>query len=150
MCDVFQMELNTYEASIAGLPKGASAGTGPHGAVPVVRGVNVGTDGKIKCGRIVKRASGWYLCLFIDAEPKAIQAKKNRIVGIDPGFKNNLTTTEDELDEIIKSDKKKRFEEVKTRLAQAHKKEKIKSLLLDYWKGLRIEGKTIIIRFLEN
>ena len=26
-------------------------------------------EGRIKCGRIVKRASGWYLCLFIDAEP---------------------------------------------------------------------------------
>jgi putative transposase len=25
-------------------------------------------EGKIKGGRLVKRASGWYLCLFIDAE----------------------------------------------------------------------------------
>ena len=29
-------------------------------------------DGKIKCGRIVKRASGWYLCLFIHAEPNKL------------------------------------------------------------------------------
>jgi putative transposase len=96
-------------------------------------------DGKIKCGRIVKRASGWYLCLFIDAQPKAIQAKKSRIVGIDPGFKNNLTTTEDELDEIIKSDKKKRFEEVKTRLAQAQrgKNKKLTARLLERIKNRR-------------
>ena len=47
--------------------------------------------GKIKCGRIVKRASGWYLCLFIDAEPKAISATGNGAVGIDPGYKNLLT-----------------------------------------------------------
>jgi len=32
-------------------------------------------ESKIKCGCIVKRASGWYLCLFIDAEPKAIARK---------------------------------------------------------------------------
>lgn len=47
--------------------------------------------GKIKCGRIVKRASGWYLCLFIDAEPNAISATGNGCVGIDPGFKSLLT-----------------------------------------------------------
>ena len=29
-------------------------------------------EGKIKSGRIVKRASGWYLCLFIDAPPNRI------------------------------------------------------------------------------
>jgi putative transposase len=28
--------------------------------------------GRIKSGRMVKRASGWYLCLFIDAPPQAI------------------------------------------------------------------------------
>lgn len=47
--------------------------------------------GKIKCGRIVKRASGWYLCLFIDAEPKAIPVTGHGAVGIDPGYKNLLT-----------------------------------------------------------
>jgi putative transposase len=45
------------------------------------------SEGKIKCGRIVKRASGWYLCLFIDAQPKPIPAvaNSNRAGRIDPG-----------------------------------------------------------------
>jgi IS605 OrfB family transposase len=47
--------------------------------------------GRIKCGRVVRRASGWYLCLFIDAEPKSISVVTNREVGIDPGFKSLLT-----------------------------------------------------------
>ena len=42
--------------------------------------------GKIKCGRIVKRASGRYLCLFIDCAPKAIPGKANGKIGIDPGY----------------------------------------------------------------
>lgn len=42
--------------------------------------------GRIKCGRIVKRASGWYLCLFIDAEPNAIPRREYGQIGIDPGF----------------------------------------------------------------
>ena len=29
-------------------------------------------QGRLKSGRIVKRASGWYLCLFIDAQPQDI------------------------------------------------------------------------------
>lgn len=48
-------------------------------------------EGKIKCGRIIKRASGWYLCLFIDAEPNPIPAIASGQVGIDPGFKSLLT-----------------------------------------------------------
>lgn len=48
-------------------------------------------QGKVKCGRIVKRASGWYLCLFIDAAPKAIPAGSGERVGIDPGFSSLLT-----------------------------------------------------------
>jgi putative transposase len=47
--------------------------------------------GKIKCGRLVKRASGDYLCLFIDADPKAIERTGEASVGIDPGFSNLLT-----------------------------------------------------------
>lgn len=48
-------------------------------------------DGKIKCARIIKRASGWYLCLFIDAQPAAIPNLADGIVGIDPGYKHLLT-----------------------------------------------------------
>ena len=47
--------------------------------------------GKIKCARIVRRASGWSLCLFIDAQPKAIPHLADGQVGIDPGFKHLLT-----------------------------------------------------------
>ena len=54
-------------------------------------------EGKIKCGRIVKRASGWYLCLFVDAEPKAIERKAFGEIGIDSGFKNLLTTSDGEI-----------------------------------------------------
>jgi len=46
---------------------------------------------KIKCGRIVKRSSGWHLCLFIDAAPNEITITGNAQVGIDPGFKTLLT-----------------------------------------------------------
>lgn len=48
-------------------------------------------EGKIKCGRIIKRASGWYLCLVIDAQPNKIPIAGNGVVGIDPGFKHLLT-----------------------------------------------------------
>ena len=47
--------------------------------------------GKIKCARIVKRASGWYICLFIDADRKPIDSSFGDAVGIDPGFKDLLT-----------------------------------------------------------
>ncbi len=47
--------------------------------------------GKIKCGRIVKRASGWYLCLFIDAQPAAIPRIADNQIGIDPGYKHLIT-----------------------------------------------------------
>lgn len=53
-------------------------------------------EGKIKCGRIVKRASGWYLCLFIDAERKPIRRTTDGIIGIDPGFNDLLTTSSGE------------------------------------------------------
>jgi hypothetical protein len=48
-------------------------------------------EGKIKCGRVVKRASGWYLCLFIDAQPKVIERTGFGVIGIDGGFKDLLT-----------------------------------------------------------
>jgi transposase len=48
-------------------------------------------DGKIKRGRICKRASGWYLCLFIDANPKEIVKVGKGQIGIDPGFHDLLT-----------------------------------------------------------
>lgn len=47
--------------------------------------------GAIKCGRIIKRASGWYLCLFIDAEREDIVRNGQGKIGIDPGFKTLVT-----------------------------------------------------------
>jgi putative transposase len=46
--------------------------------------------GKIKQARILKKASGWYLCLVIDAT-RQIKRKSSGTVGIDPGFKDLLT-----------------------------------------------------------
>lgn len=73
-------------------------------------------EGRIKCGRIVKRASGWYLCLFIDAEPKAIQRVASGEIGIDPGFKNLLTLSTGEVVEHPRE-----FEDAEIRLAQAQR-----------------------------
>lgn len=73
-------------------------------------------SGKIKCGRIVKRASGWYLCLFIDAEPKAIPALGNGCVGIDPGFNSLLALSTGE-----KIAHPRELEQSALRLAQAQR-----------------------------
>lgn len=47
-------------------------------------------EGHIGQMRVVKRASGWYLCLFIQAEPNAVPRAAHGQIGIDPGFKNLL------------------------------------------------------------
>jgi transposase len=47
--------------------------------------------GRLKSGRIVKRASGWYLCLCIDTQPNDIPTLGTGEVGIDPGFLHLLT-----------------------------------------------------------
>ena len=49
------------------------------------------TEGKIKCARVIKRASGWYLCLFIDAQPAAIPRTADNWIGIDPGYRHLIT-----------------------------------------------------------
>lgn len=53
-------------------------------------------EGKIKCGRIIKRASGWYLCLIIDTKPNQIKKVSHNQIGIDPGFQNLLTLSNGE------------------------------------------------------
>jgi len=73
-------------------------------------------DGKIKCGRIVKRASGWYLCLFIDAPPKIIVHTAHGRIGIDPGFKHFLTLSNGE-----KIKHPRELEALAGRLAQAQR-----------------------------
>lgn len=51
-------------------------------------------EGKIKCGRIVKRASGWYLCLWIDTVHSFKVKDTDKQVGIDPGFSTLLTLSD--------------------------------------------------------
>lgn len=53
-------------------------------------------SGKIKFGRLVKRASGWYLCLFIEAQPISIRRTGHGRIGIDPGFKSLLALSDGE------------------------------------------------------
>jgi putative transposase len=48
-------------------------------------------DGHVGAARLVKRASGWYLCLFVHAEPAPIQVTGDGEVGIDPGFSSLVT-----------------------------------------------------------
>lgn len=77
-------------------------------------------EGKIKCGRIVKRASGWYLCLFIDAQPKAVARTGHGEIGIDPNFENLLTTSDiHEVGEVIEHPRE--LEAGALRLAQAQR-----------------------------
>jgi putative transposase len=72
--------------------------------------------GNIKCGRIIKRASGWYLCLFIDAKRSAIIYTGYGEVGIDPGFKSLLTLSTGE-----KIGHPRELEIIEKRLGQAQR-----------------------------
>jgi putative transposase len=73
-------------------------------------------EGKIKCGRIMKRASGWYLCLVMDAAPNTIPLVAHGIIGIDPGFHALLTLSTGE-----KIPYPRELEASATRLAQAQR-----------------------------
>lgn len=72
--------------------------------------------GRIKSGRVVKRASGWYLCLFIDAEPTPITLTAHAVVGIDPGFASLLTLSTGQ-----KIEHPRELERSAARLAQAQR-----------------------------
>lgn len=48
-------------------------------------------EGHVGAARIVKRASGWYLCLFVHVERQPIVAIGDGEIGIDPGFLSLLT-----------------------------------------------------------
>lgn len=73
-------------------------------------------EGLIKCGRVVRRASGWYLCLFIDAGPQPIPAVADGEVGIDPGFASLATLSTGE-----KVDHPHELRRTSERLAQAQR-----------------------------
>jgi len=72
--------------------------------------------GKIKCGRIIKRASGWYLCLWIDAVHTFPVKETDRAVGIDPGFSTLLA-----LSDGTKIENPRELKRDETRLAQAQR-----------------------------
>lgn len=53
--------------------------------------------GHVGAARIVRRASGWYLCLFVHADPQSIPHVAEGEIGIDPGFKSLLTLSTGEI-----------------------------------------------------
>ncbi len=69
-----------------------------HIAVPGIGKVRIHKqelpEAKIKCGRIVKRASGWYLCLWLDCDNVFPVQDTDKAIGIDPGFKTLLTLSD--------------------------------------------------------
>lgn len=76
-------------------PAPLKAPTGNRMSLPVIGSVRFQKqpvpDAPIKTGRIVKRATGWYLCLVFDTNPNLIPHTGNGQVGIDPGFTHLLT-----------------------------------------------------------
>jgi transposase len=110
--------------------------------------------GKIKCGRIVKRASGWYLCLFVDTDREPIERVACGKIGIDPGFKSLLTLSTGE-----KIDHPRELEVIEHRLAQAQRgwDKKLASRLQErranrvkdrnHKLSLRLVRENIVIRF---
>lgn len=72
--------------------------------------------GPIKCARLCKRASGWHLCLFIDAAPNAIPREAGKSVGIDTGFNDLITLSTGE-----KVEHPREWEAAQKRLAKAQR-----------------------------
>ena len=72
--------------------------------------------GTIKCGRIIKKSKGWYLCLFIDIERTGIVRTGYGKIGIDPGFKNLLTLSTGE-----KINHPRELEAIEKRIGQAQR-----------------------------
>lgn len=66
--------------------------------------------------RLIKRASGWHACLFIQAEPDPVPRTCAKTIGIDPGFTHLLTLSTGE-----KIDHPRELESSAIRLAQAQR-----------------------------
>jgi transposase len=73
-------------------------------------------DVKIKCGRIIRKASGWYLCLWLDTDHKFQVKDTDKAVGIDPGFSTLLT-----LSDGIKIENPRELHKGSKRLAQSQR-----------------------------
>lgn len=78
-------------------------------------------EGKIKCGRIIKRASGWYLCLWIDTVHSFKVIDTGKAVGIDPGFSTLLT-----LSDGVKIENPRELRKGALRYAQAQRGKRFK------------------------
>lgn len=72
--------------------------------------------GRIGTARIVRRASGWYLCLFIHAEPRPVPHAADGEIGIDPGFLSLVTLSTGE-----KVEHPHELQQTARRLAQAQR-----------------------------
>lgn len=73
-------------------------------------------EGHIGQFRLLKRASGWHACLFIQTESEAIERVANDRIGIDPGFSSLLTISTGE-----KVDHPHELQASAIRLAQAQR-----------------------------
>lgn len=73
-------------------------------------------EGKIKCGRIIKKPSGWYLCLWIDTFHSFSVKETEEAVGVDPGFNTLLT-----LSNGTKIENPRELRKGEKRLAQAQR-----------------------------
>lgn len=72
--------------------------------------------GTIKCARVIRRPSGWYVCLWIDTVHKFPVKPTDASVGIDPGFSTLLT-----LSDGTKFENPRELRKSCTRLAQAQR-----------------------------
>jgi transposase len=81
---------------------------------------------KIKNGRILKKTSGWYLCVCLDTNSKFPVKDTDKVVGIDPGFSTLLT-----LSDGTKIENPRELRKGAKRLAQAQrgKRKKLASRL---------------------
>jgi transposase len=73
-------------------------------------------NGQIKMARIVRRASGWYVQLTIDAVHKFPVKQTNDVIGIDTGFKTLATLSNGQ-----KFENPKNYRKSQARLAQAQR-----------------------------
>lgn len=103
-----------------GLPHGIRSWRGSR---PVIYGIGpvrvhqqVIPEGRVGYARIVRRASGWYLCLFVQAKPKAHERVGCHEVGVDPGFASLLTLSTGEVFDIASE-----LDDSASRLAQAQR-----------------------------
>lgn len=73
-------------------------------------------EGRVSSVRLLRRASGWYLYLFVKAQPEPIDRVSLNEIGIDPGYASLLTFSTGE--KIPKADE---LERSQIRLAQAQR-----------------------------